>query len=664
MSAGSRYNGKMGSSSQGRTGSKAALSAFSLRLLVEKIPAVLWTTDMDFRLTSVTGAALAAMNIHPEDYLGVSLIDFSAQLGPDTTPLVAHRLALRGKGSTFDIEVLGRDLQAHIEPLRGPKGRIVGVIGVALDNTERRVAERALQLSEQSYRSLIEGAPYGICRSTVDGQLLQVNRAMAEMLSYESETELLLQSLRTEIFNQPINYDEFLAQLRGRGSCQGFECTWRCFGGKSILVCLGGWSVLDGAGEISYLEILAENVTDRKQLENQLRQAQKMQAIGQLAGGVAHDFNNLLTVVEGQVEMMLSEVPPSGPLRHRLEEIEKAADLASTLTRRLLAFSRMQVLQSKVLDLNVVIAGMSQMLGRLIGENIEMTFLPGADLGRVKADPSQIEQVLMNLVVNARDAMPGGGRLTIETHNAQFDATYSRQQAIVERGDYVLLVVSDTGRGMDGETQARVFEPFFTTKQPGQGTGLGLSMVYGVVKQSGGYIWVYSEPTRGATFKIYLPRVTDLADETAAVVSVSSPRGKETILLAEDEESVREIVSGFLESKGYQVLAADNGVSAELIAKSHKGEIDLLLTDVVMPRKGGRELAEDLRTILPRLKVLFISGYTGDFVVRNSILESGRAFVQKPFSMQSLAKKIREILDRPSVAASQTGPIDSPTRPE
>src|SRR5258708_3304842 len=268
----------MGSLSQSRSGSKAALSAFSLRLLVEKIPAVLWTTDMDFRLTSVAGAALAAMNVRPEDYLGVSLIDFSARIGPNATPIVAHRQALDGKGSTFDIEILGRDLQAHVEPLCGPNGKIVGVIGVALDNTERRVAERALRLSEQSYRSLIEGAPYGICRSTVDGQLLQVNRAMAEMLSYESETELLLQSLRTAVFNQPINYDEFLAQLRDRGSCQGFECTWRCQGGKSILVRLGGWSVLDGAGEISYLEILAENVTEPKQLEHQLRQAQRMQA--------------------------------------------------------------------------------------------------------------------------------------------------------------------------------------------------------------------------------------------------------------------------------------------------------------------------------------------------------------------------------------------------
>lgn len=644
----------MGRFSQKRPDPKASLASFSLRLLVEKIPAVLWTTDADLRLTSMAGAGLAAVNVRPEDYLGVSLKDISARLGPNAEPLVAHRSALRGKASTFGIEMMGRDLQAHVEPLRGPEGDIVGVIGVALDNTERHVAQRALRLSEQSYRSLIEGAPYGICRSTISGQLLQVNRTMAEMLGYESEPELLLHNLRTEILIPPIDYDDFLAQLRGRGWCQGFECTWRCQDGKTILVRLGGRAVLDDTGEISYLEILAENVTERKQLENQLRQAQKMQAIGQLAGGVAHDFNNLLTVVEGQLEMILSEMPAGDPLRHRLEEVEKAAGRASTLTRRLLAFSRMQVLQSKVLDLNVIISGMSQMLARLIGENIEMTFLPEANLGRVKADPGQIEQVLMNLVVNARDAMPDGGRLTIETHNAHLNATYTRQQATVEHGDYVVLIVSDTGRGMDGETQAHVFEPFFTTKQPGQGTGLGLSMAYGVVKQSGGYIWVYSEPAKGTTFKIYLPLVADPAEDNATVQVLSAPRGNETILFAEDEEGVRELVSSFLESKGYQVLAAADGVSARQLAESHNGQIDLLLTDVVMPKTGGRELAEHLRRTSPHLKVLFISGYTSDFIVRNAILESEAAFVQKPFSMQSLASKIREVLDGSSVSTLQT----------
>lgn len=591
------------------------------------------------------------MNLRPEDFLGVSLISLSRRFEGARNALSVHQRALLGVAATFEVEILGRELRAHIEPLREANGNIAGVIGVALDDTERRVAERALRLSEQSYRSLIEGVPYGICRATVGGQLLQVNHTMAEMLGYESETDLLLKGMRTDIFAESADYDEFLSQLHEKRSSQGFECGWRCQDGRAILVRLGGRVVGDEGGDISYLEILAENNTERKQLEEQLRQAQKMQAIGQLAGGIAHDFNNLLTVVEGHLELTLSELAASDPLRRRLEEVEKAATRASNLTRRLLAFSRMQVLQSKVLDLNVVVSSMSQMLARLIGENIEMTFLPQADLGRVKADPGQIEQVLMNLVVNARDAMPDGGRLTIETHNTHMDATYARQQAIVKRGDYVMLVVSDTGQGMDGETKARIFEPFFTTKKPGEGTGLGLSMVYGVVKQSGGYIWVYSEPGQGSTFKIYLPRIIEPAEKNGGVEKVFAPRGAETILFAEDEESVRELVSGFLEGKGYRVLQAADGIAARQAAQSHQGEIDLLLTDIVMPKSGGRELAEDLSKRFPRLKVLFISGYTNDFIVRQAILESGTPFVQKPFSLQSLASKIREVLDGAGASA-------------
>ncbi len=512
------------------------------------------------------------------------------------------------------------------------------MIGVALDNTERRTAERALRLSEQSYRSLIEETPYGICRSTLGGQFLQVNRAMVEMLAYDSETELLLRSMGTDIFAVLEVYEQFHTKLLSTSSCQGFECAWRRADGNTILVRLGGRAMRDDTGAVSYFEILAEDVT----------------AIGQLAGGVAHDFNDLLTVVKGQVELLLSETQVGDPRRRRMEEVEKAAERASTLTRQLLAFSRMQVLQSKVLDLNTVIAGMSQMLARLIGENIEMTFAPGADLGRVKADPGQIEQVLMNLVVNARDAMPDGGRLMIETHNARIDAAFARQNTRVDRGDYVVLVVSDTGRGMAAETQTSIFEPFFTTKQPGEGTGLGLSLVYGVVKQSGGYIWVYSELAKGTAFKIYLPRVTDPPEEMPTVAEELATGGKETILFAEDEEDVRYLVSSFLESLGYHVLPAADGTFARQVAQSHKGQIDLLLTDVVMPKTGGRELAEDLRRTIPTLKVLFMSGYTSDAIIRSAVLESGEAFVQKPFSMQSLARKVREVLDGTSVPTCQS----------
>lgn len=629
-------------------------SSLSMLLLVEKVPAVLWTTNMDLRLTSLAGAGLARMNVCPEDYVGVPLADFLRTNESNRSPFVAHRRALEGRPSAFDVEMMGRELEAHVEPIRGPRGDIVGVIGVALDNTERRAAERALRLSEESYRSLIEGAPYGICRVTVSGELLQVNPAMAEMLAYESEQELLLRNIRSDIFDEPEGYDRFLAQLRDGSPCQGFECTWRRPQGKTIVVNLGGRALRDNTGEICYLELLAENITERRQLEDQLRQAQKMQAIGQLAGGVAHDFNNLLTVVKGQVETILLEIGDRGPLRHRLEEVAKAADRASTLTRQLLAFSRQQVLESRVLDLNAVIAAVSQMLARLIGENIELTFVPGSDLGCVNADPNQIEGVLMNLVVNARDAMPEGGQLTIETHNIHLDTTYTCRHAIVKPGDYVALIVSDTGHGIDNETQGHIFEPFFTTKKPGEGTGLGLSMVYGVVKQSGGYVWAYSEPGRGATFKIYLPRVNDPVEATTPAPLTFSPGGNETILFAEDEDSVRHLISGFLGNMGYRVLQASNSQSARQIAHSQQGEIDLLLSDVVMPGSDGRELAEELRKTFPRLKVIFTSGYPGDAVVRHGILESGSAFVQKPFSMQFLAKKIREILDGPSIPAGST----------
>jgi len=435
----------MGAFSEDAPEAKASLSSPSLLLLVEKIPAVLWTTNPDLRLTSLAGAGLAAMNIRPEDYIGVCLNDFLPCHEPDAPPLVTHQQALRGEAFTFDMEMAGREFQAHVEPLRGLKGDIVGVIGVALDNTERRVAERALRLSEESYRSLIEGAPHGICLTTASGEFLQVNRAMAEMLGYESEQELLVRSIRRDIFVEPDQSDRFHVQLQDENHCQGFECAWRPQQGKTIVVSLGGRSVRDVTGEISYLEIVAENVTERKQLEDQLRQAQKMQAIGQLAGGVAHDFNNLLTVIKGQVEMVMAEMVPGDPLRSRLKEVELAADRAATLTGQLLAFSRRQVLQSKVLDLNAIISGMTQLLARLIGENIHLTFAPGADLGTVNADPGQIEQVLMNLVVNARDAMPDGGRLQIETHNADLDVNHAGQHAVVEAGQYVELVVSDYG---------------------------------------------------------------------------------------------------------------------------------------------------------------------------------------------------------------------------
>jgi PAS domain S-box-containing protein len=401
---------------------------------------------------------------------------------------------------------------------------------------------------------------------------------------------------------------------------------------------------------------VALDITDRKHLADQLRVAQKMQAVGELAGGVAHDFNNLLMIVKGHAEMLLDRIQDSSPVRHNLEQIQGATDRAATLTRQLLAFSRKQVLQPKILDLNDVVAGMIKMFARVIGENIDLAFLPGSKLAPVKADPGQMEQVLLNLVVNARDAMPDGGRLTIETANVELDRVSASQHPAMEAGSYVMLIVTDTGCGMDAGTQARIFEPFFTTKGHGKGTGLGLATVYGVVKQSGGFIWVYSELNHGTTFKIYLPQVTADVDRLIAEKVAAGPvPGTETVLFVEDEESVRELVRDYLGRTGYRVLDAADGVQALDVAVAHRGPIHILVTDVVMPRLSGRELVTRLTAARPDVKVLYISGYTDDSIFRHGVLEGGVAFLQKPFNLRDLAQKIRQVLDgEPAATISPT----------
>jgi two-component system cell cycle sensor histidine kinase/response regulator CckA len=392
------------------------------------------------------------------------------------------------------------------------------------------------------------------------------------------------------------------------------------------------------------------DITDRKQLEEQLRQAQKMEAVGRLAGGIAHDFNNLLMVIQGYGDLLVERLPAGDPLHRNAEQIQMAAQRASSLTRQLLAFSRKQILAPKILNIQSVVADMEKILRRLIGEDIQLETSSVADLGLVKADRSQIEQVILNLAVNARDAMPQGGRLTIETANVELDASYSHPPAVLSPGKYVMLAVTDNGVGMDAETQAHVFEPFFTTKEKGKGTGLGLATVYGVVKQSGGYVWVYSEPGRGTSFKIYLPRI-----EEAAVPSgrdskndVRAPeRGSETILLVEDEKGVRELAREYLATSGYTVLEAENGHTALELAAMHAGPIHLLLTDVVMPGISGRELAERVAHIRPGIKTIYMSGYTDQAVVHHGILENNAVLLQKPFTLMTLAGKLREMLAMP-----------------
>ena len=386
---------------------------------------------------------------------------------------------------------------------------------------------------------------------------------------------------------------------------------------------------------------------ERKRAEDTLRQFQKLDAIGRLAGGMAHDFNNHLGIIIGYSERLLERLGSNDPLRKNAGMIKEAALRAASLTRQLLAFSRRQVFESRVLDLNAVVSELGNMLRPLIGEDIELVTSLNPALGKVRADPAQIDQIIMNLAVNARDAMPQGGRLTIETTNVELDESYTSKHVTVQPGPYVMLAVSDTGIGMDKETQARIFEPFFTTKEKGKGTGLGLAMVYGIVKQSGGYIWAYSEPGQGTTFKIYLPRVeAGIREAEAERASPSASKGEETVLVVEDEGMLRELSCEFLQSGGYTVLEAGNGAEAIEISKRHQGPIHLLMTDVVMPGMSGRELAQRLPDHRPGMKVLYVSGYTDDTVLRNGLLEPGTAFLQKPFTRDSLVHKVRDVLDR------------------
>ncbi|HMJ26298.1 MAG TPA: ATP-binding protein [Pyrinomonadaceae bacterium] len=380
--------------------------------------------------------------------------------------------------------------------------------------------------------------------------------------------------------------------------------------------------------------------------EEQLRQSQKMDAIGQLAGGVAHDFNNLLTAICGHSELSLKRITPEDPLYRPLEQIKKSGERAAALTRQLLAFSRKQMLQPKIIDLNQIVVDMNKLLQRLIGEDIDLMMGLAADLGKVKADPNQIEQILMNLSINARDAMPKGGRLTIETSNVDLSEKYSREHVSVRPGQYVMLAVSDNGCGMDAMTQAHIFEPFFTTKEVGKGTGLGLATVYGIVKQSEGTIWLYSEVGQGTTFKIYLPCAEAFIKEVEVEADdFESLQGTETVLLVEDEDVVREMATEILRDSGYHVLEAKHALEAMILERQHSGVIHLMLTDVVMPQISGRELAEQLTPLRREMKVLYMSGYTDDAIVHHGVLEEGTAFISKPFTPTALARKVREILD-------------------
>ena len=464
------------------------------------------------------------------------------------------------------------------------------------------------------------------------------------MLGYQSAEEVLKLNVRREVFVNPLEIERLTEEYRRSRSLNGVEVQWRHKNGQVITVRLNGRAATGGDGVEDILELIAEDITERRQLEEQFRQAQKMDAVGRLAGGVAHDFNNLLMVINGYTEVLLEQLTEGEDTHQKVQAIQQAADRAATLTRQLLAFSRKQFLELKVVDVNTAIGDMERLLRPLIGENIELVTRLSSDTGRTRADAGQLEQVLMNLVVNAKDSMPQGGRITIQSANVTVRANASEHR-FIQPGNYSVLAVADTGHGMDKETQSRIFEPFFTTKEKGKGTGLGLSTVYGIVKQSNGYVFAESEVGAGTTFYVYLPRVEETADAIGPAAARDTDKGGcETVLLVEDEESVRELVRVTLTARGYRVLEAENGEAGLKIAENTSDRIDILVTDVMMPGIGGRELAKRLVALRPGLSVLFLSGYTEEAVVTPGALGPGTAFLQKPFTLQSLSKKVREIL--------------------
>jgi two-component system cell cycle sensor histidine kinase/response regulator CckA len=504
--------------------------------------------------------------------------------------------------------------------------------------------EQALRRSEARYRSLVQSSVYGIYRSSLEGRFLDVNPALITMLGYGSAEEVLLLDPEKDVFAHSEEHTRLIEEFRRTGRLDGIEVKWKCKDARAITVRISGRAVSNVDEPADVLEAIAEDVTDRRVLEDQFRQAQKMEAVGRLAGGVAHDFNNLLTVISGYAEVILANLSLDHPLHEKGRAIQQAADRATTLTRQLLAFSRKQLLELKIVDVNAIVQDMERLLRPLIGETVEFTTALAPDAAHTRADAGQLEQVLMNLVVNAKDAMPGGGKLSIQTENLIVDENHRRGQTFIRPGHYVLLTVRDTGIGMDKETQSRIFEPFFTTKEKGKGTGLGLSTVYGIVKQSAGYVMVQSEEGVGTAFHIYLPRVEGVAERHSAPAAHAAKGGTETVLLVEDEAPVRELVRDTLTAKGYRVLEAENGETGLAAAARHKGDIHLVITDVVMPGIGGRELVQQLAKARPKTKVLYLSGYTEDAILSDGTIEKGAAFMQKPFTLQSLTRKVRDVL--------------------
>jgi len=588
-------------------------------------------------LQDAHGKRLADLIVPPQ-YRNAHIAGLSRFVTTGEGPALNQRLelsALRRDGLEFAVELA-------IAPIRVGTAWLFSAF--LRDITARNAADAALRASETHHRTVLEHIADAVFVTDAEGRYLDVNPRACELTGYSREELLHMSSPDTYPLDARAEARARLTQIAVTtgSSPRSFERQLVRKDGSIVTVEVNARLLPDGR-----LLATSRDVTERKQLEQQLRQAQKMEAIGRLAGGVAHDFNNVLTAIFGYVDLLREELPAGGSAHQDLGEVRKAAERAAGLTRQLLAFSRQQVLEPVVLELNELVEDFEKMLRRVIGEDIEMRLALGKDAGNVRTDPGQLQQVLMNLVVNARDAMPTGGTLILETANADLTEQYAELHQPVVPGPYVMLAVSDSGMGMTPETKARIFEPFFTTKEKGKGTGLGLSTVYGIVKQSRGYVWVYSESGRGTTFKIYLPRVDAPADKLLPTREPGSVVGTETILLAEDDAILRPLAKGLLAKLGYTVLDAADAAEALETARQYGQPIHLLVADVVMPGASGRELARQLEKSRPETKVLYVSGYTDDAIVHHGMLEPGLNFLQKPFTPAVLARKVREVLDAP-----------------
>jgi PAS domain S-box-containing protein len=629
------------------------------RVLVETSPDAITLFDLNLNIIAVNRSALTLYGYEREDeVIGKSVLSY---LVPEELVRAREdigRVLETGSIGTVEYTVLKKDGTLFPAELRASlildkKKKPRAILLVTRDVTERKQAEEALKESEERYRIAIEYSNDGVAINK--GALyLYVNQKFLEIFGYKHSEEILGKPLWITV--HPDDRDRVMKFARERQKGMDVPSRYDFKGvrkdGDIVYIEVSATKTIYRGEAVSLVYL--RDITERKlaeekmtALQEQLNQAQRMEAIGRLAGGVAHDFNNILTVIKGYSQLSLSEVKEGDPLRENIDEIRKSSDRAADLTRQLLAFSRRQILETKVLDLNSLIMDLDKMLHRLIGEDIELITLFADDLGRVETDPGWVEQIVMNLVVNARDAMPNGGKLTIETANMELDEYYARAHVDVTPGHYVMLSVSDTGVGMTPEVRQQVFEPFFTTKEKGKGTGLGLSTVYGIVKQSGGNIWVYSEPGKGTTFKIYLPRVDEPLEELKErVVKEELPRGSETILLVEDEEVVRKLAVRILKRQGYTVLEALDVEDALKTCEERKQPIHLILTDVVMPGMSGRQLFDRCWQVRQDLRVLYMSGYTDNAIVHHGVLKKGTNYLQKPFTVDGLARKVREVLSQ------------------